>query len=95
MARYAAVRPGIVPSPAWAWRVRSRQRPTNFKFQVASVLPSLLGRGVGGEGSFLQAKAIFDASLKEYPKGSWHDETLRELALLIERAAAEQFGPPK
>lgn len=42
----------------------------------------------------LQAKAIYEASLKEYPKGSWHDETLRELALLIERAAVEQFAPP-
>ena len=49
---------------------------------------------LGVKAALLQAKAIFEASLKEYPKGSWHDETLRELALLIERAAAEQFGPP-
>ena len=42
----------------------------------------------------VQAAAVFEASLKEYPKGSWHDETLRGLALLIERSAAEQFGPP-
>jgi len=38
--------------------------------------------------------AAYEASLKEYPKGSWHDDTLRELALLIERAAAEQCAPP-
>ena len=49
---------------------------------------------LGVKAALLQARTIFDASLKEYPKGSWHDETLRELALLIERAAAEQFGPP-
>ena len=42
--------------------------------------------------SLAQAAIAYEASLKEYPKGSWHDETLRELALLIERAAAEQFG---
>jgi len=41
-----------------------------------------------------QAATAYEASLKEYPKGSWHDETLRELALLIERAAAEQCAPP-
>ena len=41
-----------------------------------------------------QAAIAYEASLKEYPKGSWHDETLRELALLIERAAAEQFAAP-
>ena len=39
------------------------------------------------------AGVAYEASLKEYPKGSWHDDTLRELALLIERVAAEQFGP--
>jgi tetratricopeptide (TPR) repeat protein len=39
------------------------------------------------------AGAAYEASLKEYPKGSWHDDTLREFALLIERTAAEEFGP--
>ena len=39
----------------------------------------------------VQAANAYKASLKEYPNGSWHEDTLRELALLIERAAAEQF----
>ena len=48
----------------------------------------------GKDKSLAQAAIAYEASLKEYPKGSWHDETLRELALLIERAAAEQFATP-
>ncbi len=44
----------------------------------------------------LQAKAICQASLSEYPKGSWHDETLYRLATLIQDVAESSFGnPPK
>jgi outer membrane protein assembly factor BamD (BamD/ComL family) len=39
--------------------------------------------------AFFQARSAYEASLKEHPAGSWHDETLREVALLIERAAVE------
>ena len=41
-----------------------------------------------------QAKTIYEASLQEFPKASWHDETLRELALSIERAANEAVPKP-
>ena len=40
----------------------------------------------------LQAKAICEASLKEYPKGSWHDETLYRLATVIQDMAEAKFG---
>ncbi len=44
----------------------------------------------------LQAKALCQASLNEYPKGSWHDETLYRLATLIQDMAESKFGsPPK
>ncbi len=43
---------------------------------------------------FLPVVAAYEACLKEYPGGSWHEETLREIALLIERVAAEQYAPP-
>ena len=42
---------------------------------------------------FKQAKSLYQQSLKEYADGSWHDETLRELALLTERIAADRFSP--
>jgi tetratricopeptide (TPR) repeat protein len=68
---------------------------------IASDQPISSPKSVGGPKSvgaavelphqraLLQAKTMCEASLAEYPKGSWHDETLRELALLIERAANE------
>lgn len=40
----------------------------------------------------LQAKAICEASLAEYPKGSWHDETLYRLATVIQDMAGAKFG---
>jgi outer membrane protein assembly factor BamD (BamD/ComL family) len=39
------------------------------------------------------AKSLYQRSLKEYPTASWHDETLHELASLIERTAAQRFPP--
>ncbi len=37
--------------------------------------------------------ATYESGIKEHPQGTWHDETLRELALLLEYAAAVQFAP--
>ena len=39
------------------------------------------------------AKTLYQRSLKEHSNASWHDQTLRELALLIESMAADQFPP--
>ena len=41
------------------------------------------------ESPFLFSFSRFKASLSDYPNGSWHDETLRELALLLEHDADE------
>ena len=41
---------------------------------------------------FIQAKAICEASLAEYPRGSWHDETLYRLATIIQDTAEAKFG---
>ncbi len=43
----------------------------------------------------MPAVVAYNTSLKEYPGGSWHDETLRELALLTERIAVETTTPAK
>jgi len=42
-----------------------------------------------------QAKKGYQYSLSQHPKGEWRDQTLRELALLIERKAAEQYPAPE
>lgn len=42
--------------------------------------------------AILQAKTICEASLAEYPKGSWHDETLYRLATIIQDQAEAKFG---
>jgi tetratricopeptide (TPR) repeat protein len=44
---------------------------------------------------FTKAKSFYQQSLKEYPGGAWHEDTLRELALLIERIAAGEATPPE
>ena len=64
---------------------------------LGRILVATAGRQANSKSPKLSPLALaavaYQASLKEYPKGSWHDDTLRELALLIERVAAEQFGP--
>jgi tetratricopeptide (TPR) repeat protein len=51
--------------------------------------------GVAGktppESLFAQAKAYYQQSLKEYANGSWHDETLYQLAAIIEEQAEGQW----
>ena len=56
--------------------------------------PRPLGEGPGVRIALLQGKAICEASLKEYPKGSWHDETLYRLATVIQDMAEAKFGKP-
>ncbi len=41
------------------------------------------------------AKSLYQRSVKEHPAGPWHDETLHELALLIERLAALRNPLPR
>ena len=38
--------------------------------------------------------AVYEASLKEFPNGSWHDETLYRLATIIQEQADVKFGKP-
>jgi len=71
-----------------------RSRSAGHRSFAGLGLARILVATAGKEKSLAQAAIAYEASLKEYPKGSWHDETLRELALLIERAAAEQFATP-
>lgn len=57
-----------------------------------SVVSSPASKAAGSSPpTFAQAKSLYQQSLKEYANGSWHDETFRDLALLIERMAADKF----
>jgi tetratricopeptide (TPR) repeat protein len=60
---------------------------------IASGQPVSGSRSPGSQPSpLLQAKAICEASLAEYPKGSWHDETLFRLATVIQDVAEAKYG---
>jgi tetratricopeptide (TPR) repeat protein len=60
---------------------------------IASGQPISSSKSPGAQPSpLLQAKAICEASLAEYPKGSWHDETLFRLATVIQDLAETKFG---
>jgi tetratricopeptide (TPR) repeat protein len=52
-------------------------------------IPRPFGEGKG-EGLALQAKLAYDRSLEESPTATWHEETSREAALLIEELAEQQ-----
>lgn len=65
---------------------------------IAGLAPAVVsdatqaGKTAGGSTpTFAQAKSLYQQSLKEYANGSWHDETFRDLALLIERMADDKF----
>ena len=80
-----------------ALRSRSAGHRSFAGLGLARILVATAGKQGNSKSPKLSPLALagiaYEASLKEYPKGSWHDDTLREFALLIERTAAEQFGP--
>src|SRR5690606_31270281 len=43
-----------------------------------------------GTAKLAAARPVYESSLAQQPDASWHDETLRELALLIEELAERQ-----
>lgn len=47
---------------------------------------------VQGRGEILPAKAYYIASVKSFPPGTWHDETLYRIAGIVHRQAWETYG---
>lgn len=70
--------------------------PSNASTMIA-ITPKKSGAkttAASNSSPLLSAAIAYEASRKEYPNGSWHEETLRELALLTERIAIECTNPP-
>ena len=63
---------------------RERCRPTTVQTSYA-----LFGRGVAYEGTNTpkMARVYYEGSLRRYPPGEWHDETLYRAAMIIQRGA--------
>ena len=68
-----------------------RCRPTTVQTSYA-----LFGRGVAYEGTNKpkMARVYYEGSLRRYPPGTWHDETLYRVAMIIQRDAQKLAPKP-
>jgi tetratricopeptide (TPR) repeat protein len=69
---------------------------------MSGATPAQLAFATFGKGMVLQArgkteeaKDYFIASIKTFRDGTWHDETLTRVAMIIQGKAAAEFAPPK